>query len=546
MITSTWNWMWEQHDRVKDLFRFFTTANKDDMPTGTNNHHSKTTGGGNGGNYYRPAQLIGLIAGPLLFVLTLLFVHPEGLSSEGLAVLASTIWIAIWWMTEAIPIPATSLLPIILFPITKGLDIDATTSSYGDDTIFLFMGGFMIALAMEKWNLHKRIALTIISIIGTNTNRIILGFMIATGFLSMWISNTATAMMMVPIGLAIIYQVSDALKDDPSIDTSKEKFSFGKALMLGIAYSASVGGIATLIGTPPNALLAGTVEKLYDIEISFAHWMLFGVPFAWIFIFIVWFYLVKIAFPQELKELPGGKAVIQDEKEKLGSASFEEKAVFIVFILAALAWITRTFFLEKVVNENINDAIIAMTAAIILFIIPAKNKKGDHLLDWESAVKLPWGILLLFGGGLAIAAGFVDSGLSEWIGNQLTALQGVHTFVVLLIVSGLVIFLTEITSNTATGSMMYPIMASLAIALGIHPYAVMVAAAVAASCAFMLPVATPPNAVVFGSCYLRIPDMVKAGFFLNIVGILLVTLSIYFLLPIVWGIDLTHVPELFK
>jgi sodium-dependent dicarboxylate transporter 2/3/5 len=461
-------------------------------------------------------------------------------------VLASTIWIAVWWMTEAIPIPATSLLPIILFPLTNGLDIGATTSSYGDGTIFLFMGGFMIALAMEKWNLHKRIALTIISVIGTNTDRIVLGFMVATGFLSMWISNTATAMMMVPIGLAIIYQVSDALKDNPSIDTSKENFNFGKSLMLGIAYSASIGGIATLIGTPPNALLAGAIDKLYGIKLSFAQWMLFGVPIAWLFILIVWYYLVKVAFRPEIKQLPGGKSVIEKEKKDLGTASFEEKAVFIVFIFAALAWITRTFLLQEYVSKNIDDTVIAMTAAIILFIIPAKNKKGDHLLDWESAVKLPWGILLLFGGGLAIASGFVDSGLSGWIGDQLSALQGVPLFIVLLVVTGLVIFLTEITSNTATASMMYPIMASLAVALGIHPYAVMIAAGVAASCAFMLPVATPPNAVVFGSGYLRIPDMAKAGFMLNIIGILIVTLAIYFLLPFAWGIDLTHVPELFK
>src|SRR5699024_10127880 len=413
MITSTWNWMWEQHNRVKDLFRFFTTANKDDMPTGTNNHHSKTTGGGNGGNYYRPAQLIGLIAGPLLFVLTLLFVHPEGLSSEGLAVLASTIWIAIWWMTEAIPIPATSLLPIILFPLTDGLDIGATTSSYGDDTIFLFMGGFMIALTMEKWNLHRRIALTIISLVGTNTNRIVLGFMVATGFLSMWISNTATAMMMVPIGLAIIYQVSDALKSRPDIDTSKENFGFGKALMLGIAYSASLAGIGTLIGTPPNTLLAGAVDKMYGIELSFAKWMLFGVPLAWLFIILAWIYLVKVAYPPKFKELPGGKEVIQKEKGKLGVASYEEKVVFLIFTLTAFAWISRPFILNEL-NAGIDDTVIALTSAVILFAIPAKNKKGDTLLDWNTALKLPWGILLLFGGGLAIAAGFVESGLSEW------------------------------------------------------------------------------------------------------------------------------------
>ncbi|GGB60125.1 sodium-dependent dicarboxylate transporter SdcS [Lentibacillus populi] len=547
MISTTWSWLWDKHDQAKELLRFFVKPNSTN-PSSNSEKASSSNGDDNGNSkrYYRPVQLIGLIAGPVLFFLTLLFFSPEGLSSAGQAILASTIWIAIWWMTEAIPIPATSLLPIVLFPLSGGLDIDTTTSSYGDDTIFLFMGGFMIALAMEKWNLHKRIALSIIVIIGTNTDRIILGFMVATGFLSMWISNSATAMMMVPIGLAIIYQVSDALKDDGSIDTSKENFGFGKALMLGIAYSASLGGIATLIGTPPNTLLAGAIEKTYGIELSFASWMLFGVPVAWIFIIFAWFYLVKIAYPLKLKTLPGGKEVIQSEKRKLGAASFEEKAVFTVFVLAALAWITRTFVLAPYINENINDAIIAMTAGIVLFIFPAKNNKGDFLLDWETAVKLPWGILLLFGGGLAIAAGFVDSGLSEWIGGQLSALEGVNIFIVLLVVTTLVIFLTEITSNTATASMMYPIMASLAMALGVHPYAVMVAAGVAASCAFMLPVATPPNAVVFGSGYLRIPDMAKAGFALNIFGVIFVTLAIYFLLPLVWGIDLTHVPEMFK
>lgn len=549
MISTTWDWLWKKHDEAKTLFTFFVKPNSSRLSTGRSIDPSDTLTGnsnkkGNNRNY-KPGQLIGLITGPLLFIITLLFYSPEGLSQEGLAVLASTIWIAIWWMTEAIPIPATSLLPIILFPLTGGLDIGTTTSSYGSDTIFLFMGGFMIALAMEKWNLHRRIALSIISIIGTNTNRIILGFMIATGFLSMWISNTATAMMMVPIGLAIIYQISDALKDDSTIDTSKENFAFGKALMLGIAYSASVGGIATLIGTPPNAALAGVIKEMYGIDLSFAKWMLFGVPVAWIFIILIWFYLVKMAYPLNLKQLPGGKRVITEELQKLGQPSAEEKAVFTVFILTAIAWITRSFLLVKI-NPNIDDAIIAMVAAIVLFITPSKNKQDTFLLDWNTAVKLPWGILLLFGGGLAVAAGFTQSGLSEWIGKQLTTLQGIHIFIVLLVVTGVVIFLTEITSNTATANMMYPIMAALAVALGVHPFVVMIAAGVASSCAFMLPVATPPNAVVFGSGYLRIPDMAKAGLVLNLIGIVLVTVAIYFLLPILWGININEVPDFVK
>lgn len=545
MISATWSWMWEKHHQAKDMLRFFakpgSTSPGDDRDraedAGTYDERFKKKS-------YNTPQLIGLFLGPLLFILTMLFVNPEGLTPEAKAILASTIWIATWWITEAIPIPATSLLPIVLFPLTGGLDVGATTSAYGNDTIFLFMGGFMIALTMEKWNLHKRIALTIISMIGTNTERIILGFMVATGFLSMWISNTATAMMMVPIGLAIIYQVSEALKHDDSIDTSRENFSFGKALMLGIAYSASLGGIATLIGTPPNTLLAGAVNEIYGIEITFAEWMLFGVPLAWIFIFVAWFYLIKIAFPLRLKELPGGSAVIKEQKRELGNASYEEKIVFSIFLLAAFAWITRSFLLVEFL-PGLNDAMVGLIAALILFAIPSKNRQGDHLLDWSTAVKLPWGILLLFGGGLAIAAGFTQSGLSEWVGGQLIGLQGVNVLIIVLVVAAFVLFLTEITSNTATASMMFPIMASLAVALGIHPYALMVTAAVTASCAFMLPVATPPNAVVFGSGYLKIIDMARAGFILNVFGIVFVGLAVYYFLPLVWGIDLLSTPARF-
>lgn len=546
MISSLWGRLWNMHDEVKDLFRLFVNPNKSKFVKERFNDKSSASKSGDdyGGGEHRPnnAKRIGLFLGPALFVLMLLFFNPEGLSSEGVAIAASTVWIAVWWITEAVPIPVTSLLPLVLFPLTQGLDVKETASSYGDETIFLFMGGFMIALAMEKWNLHRRIALTIISVIGTNSDRIVLGFMVATGFLSMWISNTATAMMMVPIGLAIIYQFSEALKDDPSVDTTPQNFSFGKALMLGIAYSASLGGISTLIGTPPNTLLAGAINTMYGIELSFAKWMLFGVPLAWTFLFIAWFYLVKFAFPTKVKQIPGGREVIDDQRTALGKASTEEKLVLTVFSLAAFSWITRTFFLAKFI-PGISDGVIAITFAILLFIIPSKNKKGDFLLDWDTAVKLPWGILLLFGGGLAIASGFTESGLSEWIGTQLTGLQGVNLLIVITLVTALVIFLTEITSNTATASMMFPIMASLAVALGFHPYALMVAAAVAASCAFMLPVATPPNAVVFGSGYLRIPDMAKAGFALNILGIVLVTVAIYILLPIAWGIDFSVIPD---
>ncbi|UOQ95392.1 DASS family sodium-coupled anion symporter [Halobacillus shinanisalinarum] len=539
-LSHWWNDMWKLHQQAKDLLSFFVSGN-----TGSSfaekNQKEDDNGGGEPPVHYKPAQKIGLWLGPLLFALTMILFNPETLSSEGQAILASTIWIATWWISEAIPIPVTSLLPIVLFPITGGLDLDATTSSYGSDTIFLFMGGFIIALAMERWNLHKRIALAIISAIGTNTERIILGFMVATGFLSMWISNTATAMMMVPIGLAIIYQVADSLKNDP-IDTSKENFNFGKALMLGIAYSASIGGLGTLIGTPPNTIFAGTIDELYGIDISFARWMLFGVPIAIVLMAIAWVYLVKVAYPMKLREIPGGRKVISEERKALGNMSYEEKAVMTVFVITALAWISRSFILAPLV-PGIDDAVIAIAASIVLFIVPARHKEAKSLMNWDTAKELPWGILLLFGGGLAIAAGFRDSGLAQWIGEQLTVLEGVSFFIILLAVIALVIFLTEITSNTATATMMFPIMASLSVAINVHPYSLMIGAGVAASCAFMLPVATPPNAVVFGSGYLRIPDMAKAGVWLNIISIFILAIAVYFLIPLVWGITLTEFPS---
>ncbi|MGI8314706.1 SLC13 family permease [Halobacillus mangrovi] len=546
MQTSTplrnfWQWLWAMHDQAKDLMKFTVTGNAEGMQE---KEAEKAQTGGSGPSFDM-RQKIGLFLGPILFILILLFFKPEGLSESAVSILASTVWIATWWITEAMPIPATSLLPLILFPLTGGLDGDATASSYGDNTIFLFMGGFLIALAMQKWDLHKRIALFIIGLVGTSTELIVLGFMLATGALSMWISNTATSMMMVPIGMAVIYQAAEQLKKEGEGEVDHSSFNFGKVIMLGIAYSASIGGLATLIGTPPNTIFRAVVQKTYGIEISFAGWMAFGVPLSIIFLAIAWFYLVKVAFPMKIKQLPGGKKVINNEKEALGVMSPEEKIVMTVFTITALAWISRSFVLVQI-NENINDTIIAMIAAIILFLIPSISRKGDFILDWDTAKGLPWGILLLFGAGLAIATGFQESGLAEWIGTQLTILEGVTFILILAIVVALVIFLTEITSNTATATMMFPIMASLAQAISVHPYSLMIGAGVAASCAFMLPVATPPNAVVFGSGYLRIPDMAKAGFLLNIFAIFIVTLAIYFYLPMIWGIDLTTFPDQFQ
>ncbi|WP_170006454.1 SLC13 family permease [Bacillus fonticola] len=537
MLQQTWGKMWEWHDDIKSLFRLLAPS------TGTGGGSSKATSSTQPNpepnkRKLSTRQLTGLWLGPVLFLAILLFLRPEDLSPEAVGVLASTAWIATWWITEAIPIPATSLLPIVLFPLT-GAMTDGVTSAYGDPNIFLFMGGFVIAIAMEKWNLHKRIALNIILVVGTSTSRLVLGFMVATGFLSLWISNTATAMMMMPIALAVIAHVSSSLKVEGT------QTNFGKALMLAVAYSASIGGLGTLIGTPPNAILASTVNELYGIEISFATWMLFGVPIAVILLAFTWFYLVRVAFPLKIKELPGGKGVILDQRKQLGAMSYEEKWVMFVFVAAAFSWITRSFFLNNFL-PTLNDTIIAITFAVLLFLLPSRAAADGRIVNWDDAKKLPWGILLLFGGGLAIAAGFRDTGLAVWIGDQLTGLAAVPFIFIIAAVTFLVLFLTEITSNTATGTMMMPIMASLALAIDVHPYTLMVAAGVAASCAFMLPVATPPNAIVFGSGYIEIQDMVKAGFWINIVSALVITVMVYFLLGAVWGIDISVFPEAFR
>ena len=474
-------------------------------------------------------KYFGLLLGPLVFILILIFADPSGLSQEGKAILASTIWIAIWWITEAAPISVTALLPIILFPLTGGLDLKTTTAAFGHKFIFLFIGGFILAIAIEKWNLHKRIALNIIRLVGTNKSNIILGFMIATAFLSMWISNTATSVMMLPVALAIIAQ----LKDNPQT-LENENITFGKALMLAIAYSASIGGMATLIGTPPNLVFAGVIKTNYNIEITFLEWMSFGLPVSIILLTICWAYLTKYAFKFKSKEFSSGKDEINNQIKSLGKISYEEKTVLIVFIFTALLWIIQSFVLKKLI-PNIDDTIIAIISAVTLFILPTRNIKST-ILKWEDTTKLPWGILLLFGGGMALAKGFDSSGLAVWIGNQLSSLESFPFILLLFILIASVNFLTEITSNLATTAMILPVLVSLSTVINIHPYYLLIGATVAASCAFMLPVATPPNAVVFGSKLLTINDMVKKGFWMNLISIFVLTLLVYFLVPLLWNI----------
>ncbi|MCF7619817.1 DASS family sodium-coupled anion symporter [Bacillus sonorensis] len=540
-VASAWGALWKSHREAKRLLLFtmpmkagkeaglnITTDQimKEDMPPG-----------------YKTPQKIGLLLGPALFFAVILFFFPEGLSHEGRMVLATTLWVAAWWITEAVPIPAASLLPIVLLPLTGALEGSVVTASYGDPIVFLFLGGFLIALAMERWNLHKRIALHIISVVGTSTSRIVLGFMAATGFLSMWVSNTAAVMMMLPIGTAIIYQVSDVMKAERK-DLAAEKEKFSKALIFGIGYAGTIGGLGTLIGTPPNLILAASFKTLYGVEISFGGWMAFAVPVVVILLLAVWLYLTKVAHPIQMKQLPGGKELIQAEKRKLGKIRFEESMVLLIFSFAAFMWVTRTFLWDGKI-PGIDDTMIAIFAASLLFLIPSLNK-GGRILDWNVSKDLPWGILLLFGGGLALAAGFKETGLAEWIGGRLTVLDGFHFVVIVIVSTALVLFLTEITSNTATATMILPVLASLALALNVHPFALMVPAAMAANCAFMLPVGTPPNAIIFASGKLKISEMVKTGFVINIFTLILIIGAVFYILPHLWGVDLTVFPDQLK
>ncbi|PCH62615.1 MAG: hypothetical protein COC19_02585 [SAR86 cluster bacterium] len=522
---------------------------------------------------------IGLWLGPLVFIWILYFVDLDPNNPLVTRMAAIVALMAIWWITEAIPIPATALLPIVLFPffgIMRGRVIDASNridlegsglnpndfqimlpnvaTQYMDWIIFLFMGGFMIAIAVEKWNLHKRIALTILRAIGGQPHRLVLGFMVATGFLSMWLSNTATAMMMMPMGMSLILLYDDLnkkiVKDGGVIDPRAENFAL--CLMIGLAYSASIGGLATLIGTPPNGVLITQMTQLFPDapEITFASWMIFALPLSVVFMIIAWVALTRFIFPLPATTPFSGDGFIENEISKLGKMSSEEKRVGVVFVSVAVLWMTRkerlfggdvdifgwSHYLDNFlisigsnpVGSLIDDGTISIAMALTLFIIPASKQVGGRLLDWDDAKKVPWGILLLFGGGLALAKGFATSGLSFYIAQQFAVLLGdASPLVIVMSTVGFITGFTEITSNTATISLALPIMASLSQALGIHPLLLLIPTTLAASCAFMLPVSTPPNAIVYGSGRVPIMKMVVAGFWLDIISVFLLTGFVY-------------------
>lgn len=496
-------------------------------------------------NKFYPLRLLGLLGGLFAFVLILNLKIDAAQPLIG-RTLAVAVLMAVWWITEAVPIAATALLPIVLFPLLGISDGKTVSSAYANHIIFLFIGGFIMALAMERHNLHKRIALRVLMWTGPGYNRLLLGFMFSTAFLSMWMSNTATVMMMLPIANSIILK----FEDDEGKENVK-RISIG--LMLGIAYSASAGGIATLIGTPPNPAFTKIFAIMFPAapEISFSQWMLFGFPVSIFMLFFSWLLISRMYRPKN--KMKANVSVFRTQYKELGKMRFEELVVLVAFVLLAVLWISRSGFDFGTVvipgwasvfgnPKYINDGTVAIGMALILFLIPSNFKKGDRILELNVLNKLPWGIIILFGGGFALAGGFVDSGLSLWMGEKLKAIGQLDPIVIIFIIALFMSFLTEITSNTATTQILLPVLAGLAISIKINPYLLMLPATVAASLAFMLPVATPPNAIVFGSGRLKIADMVKTGFWLNMIGVFITTLVSYYWGQYVFNIDVGSLP----
>ncbi len=504
----------------------------------------------NAGSGKSTVQKIGLVLGPVLFFAVLLFFDPDPGHPKAVPMIAVAALMAAWWITDAIPLYATALLPMVLYPVLGILKGTATAPIYFNSTIFLFLGGFMIALTMEKWNLHRRIALFIIRLIGGGPARIVLGFMAAAAFLSMWISNTATAIMMVPIGMAIVYQMEEKFH-------FRDTHAFTVGLMLGIAYACSLGGIATLVGTPPNLSFSRIFEITFPgaAPITFGTWIIMGLPLSVVMLIVVWLLITKV-FYRVPETITVDRSIVDREYAQLGSMSFEEKAVLAVFSITAFLWVFR-----KTLNlgllaipgwsgllpypELIDDGTVAVFMAMTLFLIPSRSRDAGTpaIMDAEVVKKLPWGIVLLFGGGFALAKGFQVTGLSVLIGEKFAGLAGVHPFAMIIFICFGITFLTELTSNTATTEMILPILASVAVAMNTNPLLLMIPATISASCAFMMPVATPPNAIVFGSGRITIAEMARAGILINIIGAVVISILFYFFGTTVFSIDTGVFPD---
>ena len=500
-------------------------------------------------------------------------VGEDALTEGGRATAAVAVLMAVWWVGETLPLAVTSLLPIVLLPLTGALGLTETTTAYGNPLVFLFLGGFVLALAMQRWGLHRRIALLTIRAVGTQPRRMVGGFMLATAGLSMWVSNTATTVMMLPIGVSVLALVATRLGADATEITGTEEGTgsveaqadpstqpgaaaapdvgpgkplsevsptpnLAVGLMLGIAYAASIGSLATLIGTPPNTFLAGFLAQTYDIDLGFARWMMMALPLSLVFLAIAWWVITRWLYPPEVDDIPGGAKLISDELHELGPLGKGERNVLVVFVLMATLWIVRSplqELFEGTPLAAIDDAIIAIGGAIVLFALPVEARKGVFTMDWDTAKQVPWGVLLLFGGGLALAAAVSGNEVDVYVGTLLAQLTTAPLLLIIAIVAVTVLLLTELTSNTATTAALVPVVAGAAVALDLDPMTLAIPAALAASCAFALPVATPPNAIVFGSGHVTIPQMVRAGVVLNVIGSVLIVITVVTMVPLVFG-----------
>ena len=473
----------------------------------------------------------GLWAGPIIFLVMLLTSSSQDtMPREAWLVAGVGIWMATWWSTEAIPVAATAFIPLVSFPLLQVMPVKAVAQSYAHPTIFLFMGAFVLALAVEKWSLHRRIALTVLSKTGTDGRKLILGFMLAAALLSMWMTNTSTAMMLLPIAASVAAMVAEK-----SVGvSSSDKRRFQVALLLALAYATTIGGMSTIIGTPPNVLLAGFVEETYGRQIAFFDWMLIGLPLALVLLPLGWLVLTRVAFRVDIPASREAAEVIRDMRIEMGVMSAPERRVGLLFLMVVALWMSRKWLNTISGLEGLSDAGIVMAAALLLFVIPSEKGSASRLMDWEDVARLPWGVLILFGGGLALAAQVSGSGLAVWLGESLLPVANLGTLVLIVAAAGLVVFLTELTSNLATTATFLPVIAAIAAQSGIEPLVLCVPVTLAASCAFMLPVATPPNAIVFSSGVLTIPEMVRAGFFMNLVALVVLTLLASLAVPLVF------------
>jgi len=476
---------------------------------------------------YPLSKRLGLVLGPLLFIiLQISSIHL--ISKDADIVISVALWMVIWWITEAVSISVTALLPLLLFPLFKVMPMDAVGTNYGSKIVFLFFGGFVLALALEKVNLHKRIALTIIKLTGTSPNRVILGFMLATAFMSMWISNTASTVVMLPIAMSVIQLL---IKDEDGFTKADKNFAL--SVMLGIAFAANAGGIATVIGTPPNSVLIGLLENEYNTEVSFTKWLSFGLPFSAILITIIYLILVKVLFPSKGLVFDASSSVITEELKKLGKLTAKERHVLVIFSVVVSLWIFRGLINSLIPELKLTDTMISIFGAIALFAIPHHLKKGDFILQWKDTQQLAWGILILFGGGLALAKGMSASGIVDVVSNSISNADiSILLTAVLLII--LMLFMTELMSNVALTAVLAPVVAGIALGLDIPILHLLVPVTIASSCAFMLPMATPPNAIVFASGFIKVHQMARAGIILNIISVILLILLFNYVMPLIF------------